>query len=80
MSKNYPITQAKFAAALANLKLPSSNTGTFVPPGHSEITLGYAFVPGATPDALGDLQVNILHKSWLEPASVIFSNLDPYFA
>lgn len=80
MSKNYPLTQDKFNASLLALKLPAGNTGTFVPPGHSEITLGYAFVPSATPDSPGDLQVNILHKSWLEPAGVIFSTLDPYFA
>lgn len=73
MSKNYPLTQDKFTAALAALNLPPGNTGTFSPPGHSEITLGYAFVNGS-------LQVTILHSSWFESSGMIFAALDPHFA
>jgi hypothetical protein len=70
-SKTYTITPAKFAAAQQDLDLPEGNSGTFVPPGHSEITLGYALV--------GDqLQITILHEAWYETADEVWNALNPY--
>ena len=73
MTKTYPLTLDKFNAIADQLKMPRQSTGIFTPPGHSEITLGYAYLNGS-------LQLTILHEAWYESADMIWSHLDPYFA
>ena len=75
-TKSYPLTPDQLAAirtkaAASGLTLPAGDAGTFTPPGHSEITLGFAYANGA-------LQITILHKDWYEPAGAIWNGLDPF--
>ena len=81
MSTNsYPMDAARFAqlrqdladaGATMTFTDPTQNTGSFNPPGHSEITIGFAFAAGA-------LQLTVLHESWYENADEIWSGLATY--
>lgn len=72
-SRTYQMTLDRFNQIADSLKMPRQNTGTFTPPDHDEITLGYAYVNGT-------LTITILHSAWYESADAIWSRLAPYLA
>jgi hypothetical protein len=81
-SKSYPCTPEKFAQIRQDLAgagvtlvftSPTQNTGSFNPPDHSEITLGFAYLNGT-------LTLTILHEAWYESADDVWDGLAPYLS
>lgn len=78
MKKTFPLTPEKFASLRSQLAalgtiLPDGDSGSFSPPGHSEITLGFAYADGV-------LELTILHSSWYESSGAIWNGLAPYLS
>jgi hypothetical protein len=73
-SRVYKLTPAEVVSIQTALNV-HGNQGTFNPPDHDEITLGYS-LSGLTPDGRQWLTLTILHEGFFEFAGMIWPRVD----
>lgn len=76
-TRTYTVTPDQLVTIRADLAalgkpLPPGNAGSFNPPGHPEVDLGYVYTGDSK------LQVTILDDAWWETSGDVWDALDKY--